>query len=373
MQSDFESKFKQGQWSKHFVRGFLMAQLLIHGGGHRTDVVSGVTLGQWQQAQTLTNTSCGTEGKVIHVHRRTTLPENHTTAQLVVADPRVSHIIQCYVYVVRPEFVSQSSPPGNPRDPSLSLFLGRFGKKITQILGGAWYYIKSILRLEGISETELNVLRPKDILSAVPALCRSPADPFLWPDCIANLHYPSQEALEGQDIGTHATEAGHFDIPVRNIVNDGRPCQWMVPDTEECSEVDPNHPRTQQLSACLEGATTDAPVAAAPKVALNDKDKPILPFPSAQSPVLMRHHAPSPHDDQKKVKKIHFDKQQKNIILDRFKSHMISQKEIQLQCDTDAAFRTFWHAFLTFRNLNPAQGAKALRSFLTNRLVGRKK
>ena len=367
MQTDFASKFKRGQWSSHFVRDFLMAHLLVHGGGHRTDVVRGVTLGEWQQAQTVKN-KFGTEVKVIHVHHHKTF-KTYSTAELAVADLRVCCAIQSYVDFVRPEFVAQSVPAGNPNDPSLTLFLGRFGKKIPQILGGPWDYVKSILRLEGISEKELKVFRPKDIRGAVAEFGSSCADPSIR-NSIPNLLCHSQAVHDTRYLRNSSLKSSNLS----HVFEEGLVLVHLnLPALEESSKVNPNSPTSVPSPACFEDSPTAAAAGEAPKSTMNDSYMPILTCSDAESlEELMRQGVQSP-DVLKKATKVHFDKQQKSIILARFKSHMISQKEIKLQCDTDAEFRTFWHVLLSSRNLNPAQGAKALRSFLTNRLVGRKK
>ncbi len=47
----FEERFQSGELDRFKVRDFLMISLVCFGGGNRSDVVRGMTLGEWRSAK----------------------------------------------------------------------------------------------------------------------------------------------------------------------------------------------------------------------------------------------------------------------------------------------------------------------------------
>ena len=50
----FQNCFRFHTWSIHYIRDFIMACLMVMGGGHRSDVIKNMTLEEWNDRTTET-------------------------------------------------------------------------------------------------------------------------------------------------------------------------------------------------------------------------------------------------------------------------------------------------------------------------------
>jgi hypothetical protein len=161
MLDEMPNEVPSSRWTKFEMRDFLMACLLVLGGGHRGEVVRNLTLEEFCEAKRKNDVWVA----LVFKHKT----GSEAPAYLTFFDDRLFSCMNAFLKHVRPEFVRMSDPPGDPEDGTLQFFLNEQGGYIDRNLNATEFFKKQILSMGLQTKEQLKGLTGKCFRSTISA------------------------------------------------------------------------------------------------------------------------------------------------------------------------------------------------------------
>ena len=147
------------RWTRFEVRDFLMACLLVLGGGHRRDVIRNMTVEEFAAARRKN----GIWQVLVFRHKT----GGSGPAYLSFIDDRLFDCCSAYLKHVRPEFVAMAKSPRSDEDGKLPFFLSDNGSLLDRNVNATDFFKKQIVALGVATKAELKNLTGKCFRSAM--------------------------------------------------------------------------------------------------------------------------------------------------------------------------------------------------------------